>query len=99
MEVTLLVVKAILAINVFLHKPVIEAFLFSLPLVVDLTPQWLPAIITVNRAHGAKRMADCDVIVRRLAAIELFGSMNVLCSDKIGTLTQGIRDGVQRGGA
>ncbi len=90
MEVTLLLVVAIFAINVFFHKPVIEAFLFSLALAVGLTPQLLPAIISVNLAHGAKRMAECDVIVRRLAAIENFGSMNVLCSDKTGTLTQGV---------
>ena len=90
MEVTLLLVVAIFAINVYFHKPVIEAFLFSLALAVGLTPQLLPAIISVNLAHGAKRMAACDVIVRRLAAIENFGSMNVLCSDKTGTLTQGV---------
>jgi Mg2+-importing ATPase len=90
MEVTLMLVVAIFAINVFLHRPVIEAFLFSLALAVGLTPQLLPAIISVNLSHGARRMAACDVIVRRLAAIENFGSMNVLCSDKTGTLTQGV---------
>ncbi|MCH5376113.1 MAG: magnesium-translocating P-type ATPase, partial [Planctomycetes bacterium] len=90
MEVTLLLVVAIFAINVYFEKHVIEAFLFSLALAVGLTPQLLPAIISVNLAHGAKRMAERDVIVRRLASIENFGSMNVLCSDKTGTLTQGI---------
>jgi Mg2+-importing ATPase len=89
-EVTLLLVVAIFAINVFFHKPVLEAFLFSLALAVGLTPQLLPAIISVNLSHGAKRMAACDVIVRRLASIENFGSMNVLCSDKTGTITQGV---------
>src|SRR6266699_6624038 len=56
---------------------------------VGLTPQLLPAIISINLAHGAKRMAHAQVIVKRLAAIENFGSMNVICSDKTGTLTEG----------
>jgi Mg2+-importing ATPase len=66
-----------------------ESFLFSLALAVGMTPQLLPAIITINLSHGAKRMAANKVIVKRLAAIENFGSMNVLCSDKTGTLTEG----------
>jgi P-type Mg2+ transporter len=90
MEVTLILVIAIFAINVFLKRPVMDSFLFALALAVGLTPQLLPAIISVNLAHGAKRMALQRVIVKRLAAIENFGSMNVLCSDKTGTLTQGI---------
>lgn len=89
MEVTLVLVVVIFAINVFFHKPVIEAFLFSLALAVGLTPQLLPAIISVNLSYGARRMAEQNVIVRRLSSIENFGSMNVLCSDKTGTLTQG----------
>ena len=89
MEVTLLLVIAIFAINVYLRRPVLDAFLFSLALAVGLTPQLLPAIISINLAHGAKRMARKQVIVKRLAAIENFGSMNVLCSDKTGTLTEG----------
>ena len=51
-----------------------------------LTPQLLPAIISINLSHGASRMAQEKVIVKRLASIENFGSMNVLCSDKTGTL-------------
>ncbi len=90
MEVTLVLVIAIFAINVYFHRPVLEAFLFSMALAVGLTPQLLPAIISVNLAHGAKRMARDKVIVRRLASIEDFGSMNVLCSDKTGTLTEGV---------
>ncbi len=89
MEVTLVLVVLIFAINVFFQKPVIEAFLFSLALAVGLTPQLLPAIISVNLSYGARRMAEQNVIVRRLSSIENFGSMNVLCSDKTGTLTQG----------
>ncbi|MGE5358049.1 MAG: magnesium-translocating P-type ATPase [Bacteroidales bacterium] len=90
MEVTLVLVIAIFAINVYLHHPVLEAFIFSLAVAVGLTPQLLPAIISINLAHGARRMAQQKVIVRRLASIENFGSMNVLCCDKTGTLTEGV---------
>jgi len=90
MEVTLVLVVAIFAINVYLARPVLDSFLFSLALAVGLTPQLLPAIISINLAHGAKRMAQVKVIVKRLASIENFGSMNVICSDKTGTLTEGI---------
>ncbi len=89
MEVTMVLVFGIFAINVYLHRPVIDSFLFSLALAVGLTPQLLPAIISINLAHGARRMAEQKVIVKRLASIEDFGSMSVLCSDKTGTLTEG----------
>ena len=89
LEVTLLLVLAIFAINVALHRPVLDSFLFSVAIAVGLTPQLLPAIISVNLAHGARRMAQQRVIVRRLASIENLGSMDVLCSDKTGTLTEG----------
>jgi len=89
LEVTLVLVIAIFAINVFFHKPVLEAFLFSLAIAVGLTPQLLPAIISVNLSYGAKKMAEQKVIVKVLESIENFGSMNVLCSDKTGTLTEG----------
>jgi Mg2+-importing ATPase len=89
-EVTLVLVVIIFAINVYLHKHVLDSFLFSLALAVGLTPQLLPAIISINLAHGAKKMAQKKVIIKRLASIENFGSMNVLCSDKTGTLTEGI---------
>ena len=90
MQVTLLLVMAIFAINLYLERPVLESILFSLALAVGLTPQLLPAIISINLSRGAKRMAQARVIVKRLASIENFGSMNVLCSDKTGTLTEGI---------
>jgi len=90
MEVTLMLVIAIFAANVYFERPILDSFLFSLALAVGLTPQLLPAIISINLAHGAKRMACDKVIVKRLSSIENFGSMNVLCSDKTGTLTQGV---------
>jgi P-type Mg2+ transporter len=89
LEVTLLLVIGIFAINVYFQRPVLESLLFALALAVGLTPQLLPAIISLNLARGAKRMAESKVIVKRLASIENFGSMNVLCSDKTGTLTEG----------
>jgi len=90
MEVTLVLVLVIFGINLYLQRPVLESVLFSLALAVGLTPQLLPAIISINLAQGAKRMAQAKVIVKRLASIENFGSMNVICSDKTGTLTEGI---------
>lgn len=89
MQITLLMVFIIFAVNVFLHKPVLDSFLFSLALAVGLTPQLLPAIISVNLSTGARRMAKLKVIVKRLSAIENFGAMNILCSDKTGTITEG----------
>jgi P-type Mg2+ transporter len=89
MEITLILVIIIFAINVILHKPALDSFLFSLALAVGLTPQLLPAIITVNLATGARAMAKKKVIVKRLSSIENFGTMNILCSDKTGTITEG----------
>ena len=90
LEVTLLLVIGIFAVNVYLHRPVLDSFLFSMALAVGLTPQLLPAIVSINLAHGARRMAEKKVIVKRLASIENFGSMNVLCTDKTGTITEGV---------
>lgn len=89
MELTLLLLIAVFAINVYLAKPILDSFLFGLALAVGLTPQLLPAIISVNLSKGARVMATKKVIVKRLTAIENFGSMNILCSDKTGTLTEG----------
>jgi P-type Mg2+ transporter len=89
MEITLVLVIIIFATNVLLHKPVMDSFLFSLALAVGLTPQLLPAIISVNLSAGARAMAKQKVIVKRLSSIENFGSMNILCSDKTGTITAG----------
>ncbi len=85
-----MLVVVTLAINVYFARSVLDSLLFSLALAVGLTPQLLPSIISINLAHGAKIMATQKVIVKRLTSIENFGSMNVLCSDKTGTLTEGI---------
>jgi len=89
MEITLVLVIIIFAINILLHKPALDSFLFSLALAVGLIPQLLPAIISVNLSVGARAMAKQQVIVKRLSSIENFGSMNILCSDKTGTITEG----------
>lgn len=89
MEVTFLLLIVIFAFNIYLARPVVESILFALSLSVGLTPQLLPAIIAINLAHGAKKMAKNHVIVKKLASIENFGSMNILCADKTGTLTSG----------
>jgi Mg2+-importing ATPase len=89
-QVMVVMVVIVLAINIFLAKPPIDSLLFALALAVGLTPELLPAIISITLAHGAQQMAKRGVIVRRLNAIENFGSMDVLCTDKTGTLTEGV---------
>lgn len=89
MEVTFILLIIIFAFNIYLARPAVESILFALSLAVGLTPQLLPAIITINLAQGAKWMAKNRVIVKKLASIENFGSMNILCADKTGTLTSG----------
>ena len=82
-------VTVVFAINVVLDRPIVDSLLFSLALAVGLTPQLLPAIVAVSLSTGARQMADRQVIVKRLDAIEDFGAMTVLCTDKTGTLTAG----------
>ena len=89
LELTLVMVMAIFAFNLIFHRHLLDSALFSLALAVGLTPQLLPTIISVNLSRGAAAMAKAHVIVKRLASIENFGSMDVLCSDKTGTLTRG----------
>jgi Mg2+-importing ATPase len=89
-RVMLAMVVVVLAINIFMDRPPIASLLFALALAVGLTPELLPAIISITLSHGARRMAKLGVIVRRLNAIENLGSMDVLCTDKTGTLTAGI---------
>jgi Mg2+-importing ATPase len=89
-EVMFILVLGIFFFNVLLHKPVLDSFLFSIALAVGLTPQLLPAIININLSKGSQDMAKHGVIVRRLESIENFGSMDILCTDKTGTLTEGV---------
>jgi Mg2+-importing ATPase len=89
MRLTFLLVLFVFLINAFFHRPFLESFLFAIALAVGLTPELLPMVITVTLSRGALRMAKKQVIVKRLAAIHNLGSMDVLCTDKTGTLTEG----------
>jgi len=89
-QVMMVLVLIVFAVNVFFHKPVLDSLLFSVALAVGLTPQLLPAIISINLSKGSQVMAAGGVIVRRLESIENFGSMDVLCTDKTGTITEGV---------
>jgi Mg2+-importing ATPase len=88
-RVTMLLVLFVLLVNIGLHRPVLESLLFSVALAVGMTPELMPMIFTVALAQGARRMTRKKVLVKQLAAIEDFGSIDILCSDKTGTLTEG----------
>jgi len=88
MQVTFLLVIFVFFINALYMRSVIDSLLFAVALAVGLTPELLPMIISVNLSKGAITMAKKGVIVKRLAAIQEFGSMDVLCTDKTGTLTE-----------
>ncbi|MGV4796672.1 magnesium-translocating P-type ATPase [Rhizobium sp. F40D2] len=89
-EIMFVMVILVFFANALLGRPLIDSILFSLALAVGLTPELLPAIISVTLARGARAMAANGVIVRRLEAIENLGSMDILCTDKTGTLTEGV---------
>jgi Mg2+-importing ATPase len=86
----LIMVLLVFVAHVFRGRPPVETLLFAIALAVGLSPELLPAILSVNLARGAKLMARHGVLVRRLPAIENLGSMDVLCTDKTGTLTEGV---------
>lgn len=89
-QVVLALVLVVLMINVFLARPPVDALLFALALAVGMSPEMLPAIVSITLAHGARSMAAEGVIVRQLNAIENLGSMGILCTDKTGTITEGV---------
>ena len=88
-RVTVILVIAVLAINLALHRPLLESLLFAIALAVGLTPELLPAIVTLNLTQGAHVLAAQGVLVKRLPAIQNLGTITVLCTDKTGTLTEG----------
>ena len=88
-RVIMLLVLFVLLVNIAFHRPMLESFLFSVALAVGMTPEMMPMIITITLAQGARRMAKKKVLVKQLTAIEDFGSVEILCSDKTGTLTEG----------
>ncbi|MFO0337033.1 MAG: magnesium-translocating P-type ATPase, partial [Pseudomonadota bacterium] len=87
-RLTLLLVLAALLINAVHGRPWLDSFLFAVALAVGLTPELLPMVVSVTLAHGAARMARHRTIVRHLPAIQNLGSLDVLCTDKTGTLTE-----------
>ncbi len=90
MRIALLMAGIILLANIALGKNPLESVLFALALSVGLAPEMLPAIVTITLSAGASRMAKQQVIVKKLSSIQNLGSIDVLCSDKTGTLTEGI---------
>jgi P-type Mg2+ transporter len=88
LEVTFVLVIFVFAINAFFKRSILESLLFSIALAVGLTPSLLPLILTLNLSSGAIRMSKKGTIVKKLYSIQNFGSMDVLCVDKTGTLTQ-----------
>jgi Mg2+-importing ATPase len=90
MRVMVLCVVFVLAVNHWLERPAVESLLFAVALAVGITPELLPAIVSVTLSRGAHGMAKRGVLVRRLEAIEDLGSIDVLCTDKTGTLTAGV---------
>ena len=83
----MVLVVIICAINFYSKGNLIEALLFSLAVAVGLTPEMLPMLVTLNLSKGAIAMSKKQVIVKRLSAIQNFGAMDILCTDKTGTLT------------
>ena len=88
MRVTVFMVLFVFLINTLFHRPLLESFLFSIALAVGLTPELLPMIVTLTLSRGALRLSRQHVIVKKLSAIEDLGSMDILCTDKTGTLTE-----------
>jgi len=89
-RLTILLAIGILIFNILLGRPAIESIFFALALAVGMAPELLPAIMTTTLSSGALRMAEQQVVVKKLAAIQNLGAIDVLCSDKTGTLTEGI---------
>jgi len=89
-RVMVFMVLFVLTVNQLLGRPVLESLLFAVALAVGLSPELLPVIVSVTLSHGARAMARKGVIIRRLEAIENLGSMDILCTDKTGTLTEGV---------
>ncbi len=90
MSTMLVMVLVVFAAHMLQGRPPIETLLFAIALAVGLSPELLPAILSVNLSRGARMMASHGVLVRRLNAIENLGSMDILCTDKTGTLTEGV---------
>ena len=90
MQITIVLAVIILAVNIYFGRPLMDSLLFGLALAVGMAPELLPAIMTIAMSSGAKRMANQKVIVKKLSSIQNLGEINVFCSDKTGTLTEGV---------
>ncbi len=90
MKITLILAVVILTINLLNHKGIIESALFALALAVGMAPELLPAITTISMSAGAKRLLSKKVIVKKLNSIQNLGEVNLLCTDKTGTITEGV---------
>jgi Mg2+-importing ATPase len=90
LRVMLVITIVVFGINILLHRPTLDTLLFGIALSIGLSPELLPAILSITLAKGAQRMATKGVIVRHLNAIENLGAMDILCTDKTGTLTRGV---------
>lgn len=88
MKVILVLVIFVFFVNAFTKQELLESFLFAIALAVGLTPELLPMIIAINLSRGSLVMSKRGVIVKKLSAIQSFGSMDILCTDKTGTLTE-----------
>ena len=89
MRITLVLSFFILVVNLLSHKSAIDSALFALALAVGMAPELLPAITTIAMSAGAKRMLEKKVIVKKLSSIQNLGEVNLLCTDKTGTITEG----------
>jgi len=89
LTLTLALAIGIFGLNAIKGRPIIDALLFALAVAIGLVPELMPAIVTISLSQGAQRMAKARVVVKRLVSIEDFGNMDVLCTDKTGTLTEG----------
>jgi Mg2+-importing ATPase len=87
LRITIVLVLFIFLINAVFNRNLLESFMFSLAVAVGLTPELLPMVMSVTMAKGSMRMAKKGVVVKKLTAIQSFGSMEVLCTDKTGTIT------------
>jgi Mg2+-importing ATPase len=88
-QVAMALTTAIFIVNVLLHRPLIDALLFSLAIAVGISPQLLPAVVSTSLAAGSRQLARRKVLVKRLVCIEDLGDVEVLFTDKTGTLTEG----------
>ena len=88
MRLTFVMVTVVFFINAYMGRPLVDSFLFAIAIAVGLTPELLPMIMSIALSRGSLIMAKKDVIVKNLSAVQNFGGMNILCTDKTGTLTE-----------